>query len=113
MTEDTVKLGAAIGLVIEAMDAGGAAIPMSSEWTVAARVTRDRVGGPVVADVTLSIVDGQAVGAIDTGAEGWRPGVYYWDACLREPDGYLTWTEPVRLTVQNRNTPAPTPIESP
>jgi len=64
------------------------------------------IGGTIIATPVMVISSGTASVTLDTGDSQWAPGVYYYDVRLTDPDGNDYWTEPVRLTLLERNTPA-------
>lgn len=113
MIPDTIKHGETYDINIEAQDADGVAIVLDDTWQARLRVTREKIGGEVIADVTLAIAAGVATTSLDTGDAEWRAGVYFYDACLTDDEGHDYWTQPVKLTLEARNTPASTPAPAP
>lgn len=105
METDTIKHGETYDLNITAEDADGVAITLDGTWEAACRVTKNKIGGVVIAEPALTFSLGAAVGSIDTRDAEWEPGTYFYDVRLTDPDGNDFWTEPVKLKVEARNTP--------
>jgi hypothetical protein len=110
MTSDSIKWGETYDISAAAADADGVAIPLDGTWSAAIRITRERVGGEVVAEPAMTIGGGVATCTLDTGDDGWRPGIHWYDIRLTDPDGNDYWSEAVKLTLENRNAPASTEI---
>jgi hypothetical protein len=110
METDTIKWGETYDIQAACQDADGVAVPLTIDWQAACRITRERVGGAVVATPVMTISGGVATCQIDTGDTGWEPGVYIYDIRLTDPDGHDYWGEPVRLTLENRNALASTEV---
>lgn len=106
MTIDTIKWGETYDIQAQAGDVDGVPIVMDGTWSAAVLITRQLVGGATVAEPAMTMVDGAATCSIDTGSEGWAPGVYYYDVRLTDPDGNDYWCEAVKLVVENRNSPS-------
>ena len=106
MTTDEIKLGETYDISISAQDSDGAAITMDGTWLAACAFTSDHVGGTVMAEPTMTIAAGVATASIDTGAAIWSVGDYFYDIRLTDPDGNDYWTDPIKLEIQTRNTPA-------
>jgi len=105
MTTDTITWGENYDISATAADADGVAIVIDGTWSAALRVTKTSVGGPIIAEPTMTIAAGAATCAIDTGDAPWKPGVFYYDIRFTDPDGNDFWSEQVELTLTNRNTP--------
>jgi len=105
MQTDSIKWGETYDLAVQAKDADGNALDLTG-WQAAARVVSARIGGGTVAEPEMTIEGGTASCSIDTGAEGWAPGPYRYDVRFTDPDGNDYWSEPVKLILQNRDTPA-------
>lgn len=108
MITDAIKHGETYDISITAKDETGAAITLDETWQAACRITRGSIGGNIVAEPAMSIADGKAGCTLDTGDEEWSPGTYYYDVRLTDPDGNDYWTEPVKLKLLDRNSPAST-----
>jgi len=105
MQTDTIKWGETYDLAVQAKDADGNALDLTG-WLAAVRFVSARVGGGAVAEPEMTIAGDTASCSIDTGAEGWAPGPYRYDVRFTDPDGNDYWSEPVKLILQNRDTPA-------
>ena len=105
MTTDTITHGETYDIEVAAQDANNDPIVLDGTWSVACRITKGRVGGPVIAEPTLTIAAGVATGSIDTGDSPWTPGTYYYDIRLTDADGNDQWSEPQQLVLNARNTP--------
>lgn len=105
MTVDKIIWGETYDIEVALQDAEGDAIVMDGDWSAACRITKDRVGGEVFLNPAMNIADGVATCSLDTGDSGWAPGVYVYDVRVTDADGNDFWSEPVRLTLVNRNTP--------
>jgi hypothetical protein len=111
MTTDTISWGETYDIALTAQDSDGAAVAIDATWAAACRITKDRIGGTIIAEPAMSIAGGQASCTLDTGDEGWGPGVYYYDIRLTDPDGNDYWTATIKLKLLDRNAPAsPAPI---
>ena len=106
MTADTITWGETYDISLAAQDAVGAAITLDGTWSAACRITKNKVGGEVIANPAMTIAAGVATCQIDTGDAGWAAGVFYYDIRLTDADGNDYWTAPIKLTLTNRNTPA-------
>ena len=106
MQSDSIIHGETYDIAVQIQDANGAPITIDGTWQAACRITRQAVGGPTITEPTMTIVDGAAKCTLDTGDSQWSPTTYYYDIRLTDPDGNDYWTEPVRLTLQKRNTPS-------
>lgn len=104
MQSDSITWGETYDISVQAKDGDGVPITLTESYQVACRVTLQIGGNPIV-DPLVSIVGGLAKASIDTGDEPWRPGTYYYDLRITDPDGNDFWSEPVMLTLNNRNTP--------
>ena len=105
METDTIKWGETYDIEATAQDVDGVAIAMDSTWQAAIRVTKRTVGGATLIEPTMTIAAGKATCTIDTGDAPWFVGVFWYDIRLTDPDGNDQWSEPVRLTLEDRNTP--------
>ena len=99
----SIKLGEKYQITLSARDADGAAILLDGTWTARYRVTAGEVDGETVEEGVMAIADGSASKELDTAAEGWGVGTYYYDCCAIDEDGYATWTDPVKLILLPRN----------
>ena len=106
----TRKLGETIPIIGGARNAAGADIFMDGTWSAACRITRDRIGGTVVAEPAMAISGGQAVTQIDTREAGWTVGTYFYDIRITNPDGDDFWTDPIKLKLEPRNAVASTEV---
>jgi len=106
MTTDTIKWGETYDLAVQAKDTEGNVLSLAG-YQAAARFVSMRVGGGEVAAVELIIEDDTARCSIDTGSEGWAPGPYRYDVRFTDADGNNYWSDPVKLVLHNRDTPAP------
>lgn len=104
-TTDTIIWGTPYDLSAVAQDDAGDPITMDGTWSAACRISKGRIGGEKLIDVSMSISEGAAVGSIETSGPEWAPGVYYYDIRLTDGDGTDYWTAPVKLVLTNRNTP--------
>jgi hypothetical protein len=111
MNADTIKWGETYDIELAAADADGDPIALDETWDVACRVTKARIGGPIIAEPAMTTSGGKARCTLDTGDPEWAAGTYYYDLRLTDPDGNDYWTEAVKLTLTNRNAPASTPAE--
>lgn len=105
MIEESITWGETYELEIEALDFAGEPIAINENWQIASRFTRGRVGGQVVAEPELTVASGKPRLSIDTGDDAWKPGIYYYDIRLTNPEGDDQWTSPVKLNLATRNTP--------
>lgn len=103
---DTIYWGETYEISIAAQDASEASIPLDNTWQAACAISSGRVGGPIVAEPTMTIAAGVATATIDTGEAEWSAGEFYYDIRITNPDGEDFWTDPVKLRILNRNTPA-------
>ena len=109
MTTDTIKHGETYDISVTAQDGNGDAVTIDGTWEAACRITADKVGGTVIAEPTMSIADNAASCTLDTGDAEWSPGTFFYDIRFTDPDGNDYWTDPVKLKILDRNTPASTP----
>jgi len=109
MNTDAIKHGETYGISVAAQDADGVAIALDGTWQAACRITRDRIGGPVIAEPAMTIAGGAASCELDTGDAEWSPGTYYYDIRLTDPAGNDFWTAAVKLKLLDRNAPASIP----
>lgn len=98
--------GVVINLTATVKTSAGVAVPMDSNWSAACRVTKDRIGGTVIANPVMTISGATATGTIDTSESIWEPGVYYYDFRITDNAGRKFWSNPVRLLLKNRNAPS-------
>ena len=105
METDNIKWGETYDIEATAQDVDGVAIAMDSTWQAAIRVTKRTVGGATLIEPAMTIAAGKATCSIDTGDAPWFVGVFWYDIRLTDPDGNDQWSEPVRLTLEDRNTP--------
>ena len=103
--KDTITWGQSYDLNVAAQDTGGNPVTMTGAWSAYYRVTKDKIGGAIVAEGAMTIAAGTASATIDTAATGWAPGDYFYDCRVTDPDGYDDWTQPVKLTLEPRNSP--------
>lgn len=104
-TTDSATWGETYDLEAQAKDVDGVAIVMDGTWSAACRFTKARVNGETVLAEAMTIADGVATLEVDTGAAAFdEPGVYFYDIRLTDADGNDYWSEPVKLTLKNRNT---------
>lgn len=106
MAEDTIVHGETYGISVSIQDVDGDPLTLDGTWSAACRVTRNKVGSASIVEPVMVIADNAATTELDTGDEPWMPGVYYYDIRLTDPDGHDYWTEPVKLTLSDRNAPA-------
>lgn len=104
MQTDSITWGETYDISVQVNDAEGAPIALDETYQAACRVTR-QVGGASILDPEVAIEGGLVTASIDTGDAPWRPGTYYYDIRITDPDGHDYWSEPVKLTLRNRNTP--------
>ena len=104
MKTDSITWGETYDISVEARDADGVAIVLDETYQAGCRVTA-KLGGEAIIDVPVAIVGGKITASIDTGDAPWTAGTYYYDVRTTDPDGHDYWTEPVKLTLKNRNTP--------
>jgi hypothetical protein len=104
MKTDSITWGETYDISAQVKDAAGDPIALDETYQAACRVTR-QVGGPSIIDPAVTIAGGLVTASIDTGDEPWRAGTYYYDIRITDPDGHDYWSEPVKLTLRNRNTP--------
>lgn len=105
MDTDRIKRGETYVITITPQDADGAAIVMDGSWSAAYRITRRHVGGKLINEGEMTIADGVATKALDTGVLALAAGIYVYDVRITDPDGNDFWSEPVELTIEERNTP--------
>lgn len=105
MTSDTITYGETYDIEAAAQDANGDPIIIDGTWSAACRITKNKIGGPIIAEPTMAIADGKATCTLDTGDDPWTAGTYYYDIRITDPDGNDQWSEAVRLTLTDRNTP--------
>lgn len=106
MQSDSIIHGETYDIAVQIQDDDGAPVVIDNTWQAACRITRQAIGGPVTAEPVMTIAAGAASCTLDTGAAEWAATTYYYDIRITDPDGNDYWTEPVRLTIQKRNTPA-------
>jgi hypothetical protein len=109
MTTDTITWGENYDISLSAKDADDVAIVLDETWSAACRITKFRVGGQLLVSPTMTIAAGVATATIDTGDDEWGPGEYVYDIRLTDPTGNDFWTEPVKLVLENRNSPISVP----
>lgn len=100
-----IKLGETYRWTAVGKDADGNVEAFDESWDIVCQITKKKVGGEVMANPAVSIVDGAAVMEVDTGDEGWETGRYYVDMRFSGAEGYDDWSDAVLLIVQNRNSP--------
>ena len=105
MQTDSIKWGETYDIEASAQDADGNPMVLDGTWQAALRITKSTVGGTLLLDPAMTITDGKAVCSLDTGDAPWRAGTYVYDIRLTDPDGHDQWSEPVKLILENRNTP--------
>lgn len=103
---DSIVWGETYDLSVAAKDADGVDITLDGTWSAACRITKDRVGGEVILNPAMTIADGVATCAIDTGGAEFEAGNYFYDVRLTDSAGNDYWSAPVKLTLNNRNTPS-------
>jgi hypothetical protein len=104
MQTDTITWGETYDISVTVKDADGLTIALDDTYQAACRVTRE-VSGATLIDVPVVIADGMVKASIDTGDNPWKAATYYYDIRITDPDGHDYWSEPVRLTLNPRNTP--------
>tara|TARA_R110000796_G_scaffold173868_1_gene290842 strand:- start:28680 stop:29003 length:324 start_codon:yes stop_codon:yes gene_type:complete len=105
MTEDTAIHGETYDLEIALLDELGDPLAIDNTWLVASRFSRSAIGEPSVIDPTFTIAAGVATASIETDAAFDAGSIYFYDVRLTDPSGFDYWTDPVKLTVNDRNTP--------
>lgn len=105
MRIDTIKWGETYEINATVSDANGDAITLDGTWSAVCVVTKGGVGNKVFFEPAVSIVGGAVVGEIDTGAEIWAAGTYYYDVRVTDSDGNDIWSDPVQLELETRNSP--------
>ena len=104
MQTDSITWGETYDIRVQTKDLSGDAIVMDETYQAACRVTR-QVGGESILDPAMVLDGGAFITSIDTGDAPWKPGTYFYDIRITDPEGNDYWSEPVRLTLRNRNTP--------
>lgn len=104
MQTDSIVWGETYDISVTVKDSAGDAITLDGDYTVACRVAHT-LGGASFVDPTMTIAGGVATTSIDTGDPPWKPGVYYYDVRVTDDGGHDYWSEPVELTLTDRNTP--------
>lgn len=105
ITTDEIVWGETYDLSVSAKDVDDLTITLDGTWSAACRITKDKIGGDVILNPTMTIADGVATTEIDTGDPEWCAGTFYYDIRLTDSDGNDYWSSPVRLILANRNTP--------
>lgn len=82
---------------------GGSPIVLDETWSADCVITKNRIGGEVVARPVMAIMDGVPTTTIDTGDQVWTHGVYYFDIRVTDPAGNDHWSDPGRIVMKNRN----------
>ena len=103
MTTERIKRGETFSFSAEFEDATGDPVVIDDTWQVALRICKEGVGGETAADPTITIAGGTASGSFDT--ETLEAGVYYYDIRVTDPDGNDDWSEPIKLVIEQTNTP--------
>ena len=103
MQTERIKRGETFSFSAAFEDAAGDAVVIDGTWSVALRICKDGVGGEVAVDVPVTIADGVASVSFDT--ETLEPGTYYYDMRVTDPDGNDEWSAPVKITIEQTNTP--------
>ena len=105
MLADSIVHGETYAISVTALDPDGVAVTLEGGWSAACRVCSGSVGGPTVADVTMTIASGTATGSLDTAAALEHGKKYYLDVRFTDPAGNDYWSAPWVLRVKNHNTP--------
>jgi hypothetical protein len=105
MLTDTIVHGETYDIEVSGQDSEGAPVPIDNTWLAQCRFTLGEIGGQITAEPTMTIANDVASASIDTGDDEWYPLVYFFDVRLTDPDGNDFWTEPIELTLQEKNTP--------
>jgi hypothetical protein len=103
---DTIVHGETYDIAVQAKDINGDPIVMDGTWSAATRITKGAIGGEIIAEPAMAIVDGLATYTLDTGESIWESTTYFYDVRLTNPDGDDFWTAKIRLTLTPRNTPS-------
>jgi hypothetical protein len=103
MQTDRIKQGETFGISIELKDTDGEVIAVDETWSFGCRICKDATGGETIADVAISLVDGIPVGSYNTDLI--EPGLYFYDTRATDSDGNDYWSCPVRLIIEQTNTP--------
>lgn len=105
MQTDTITWGETYDIAVTVNDGDGVAIVLDETYLAACRVSETE-GGTALVEPIMTIADGVATTTIDTGDSPWKARSYYYDIRITDPDGNDYWSEPVKLTLSKRTTPA-------
>ena len=103
METDRIKRGETFGFSAEFEDVDGNPVTVDETWSFGLRICKGGIGGETAADVSIALVDGVLTGTYDT--EDLCSGEYYYDIRATDPDGNDEWSDPVKLIVEQTNTP--------
>lgn len=105
MISDEIAYGETYDLSVTVKDADGDLVTLDETYTAVYRFTNSReTGGTQVAAGSMTIADGAATASVDTGDEGWSPGIYYYDVRITDPDGNEYVSEMIQLAICNTQT---------
>lgn len=102
-TTDEITWGETYDMSVSAQDTEDGEVTLDETWSAACRITKDRVGGTLVLEPTMTIANGIASAEIDTGDSPFCAGTFWYDIRLTDASGNDFWTNPVRLILKNRN----------
>ena len=105
MNTDTIVWGQTYDIEVAVQNQNGEPITLDDTYQVACRVVA-AIGGPTILEPPVTISGGKATASIDTRNSVFSAGTYHFDVRITDPDGYDDWTEPVKLTLLARITPA-------
>lgn len=105
MTTVTITWGEQIDLSITAVDENGDPIVLDGTYSAACQFARSP-GGRGFIQPPVSISDGAVQVDVDTRDEVWVPGVYYFDVRITDAGGVDYWSEPIKVVLDPRITPA-------
>lgn len=105
MKTDSITWGETYDIEVSVNDENGDPITLDGTYQAACRIAKT-IGGAAIAEPPMTIADGKATATIDTGDAEYTARTYYYDVRITDPDGADYWSEPVKLTLVNRTTPA-------
>jgi hypothetical protein len=78
-----------------------------SNFSAYYKITKGKLNGQVLAEGPMDYVadTNRFEKEIDTSGANWEVGIYYYDIRITDDNDNDYWSEPVKLTLQDRNSP--------